>query len=413
MSYYDTLLANGYTWDPVRRGYVRKGLKWNEGAGGWDGDNVGGTAFIPAPQTADPLGGISGMASPRTTAPRVSAARLGSVAMGSAPTVARTRAVRADGVSGTVGRMALPEWGAQDVRGSRVDPFSTRDNEVLAELERQAIEDLGLGGGLSAQDERGAQQAARAAFSARGLAMGRPAAVAEVLTRDALARERRAERRAFAGGVSGMLDARAQSEAERADRIALANQAADLEAQRANQQAGVTRWTTLVGAEEENARLATQIALANQEAQLRADLANAQTEAERARLQAQLEETVAARNQRTQLDLATGGAELAQQAALANQNAELQAALANQNAELQTLRLGYEDRWNQRGAGGVSQVLSSRGREAATARGAENVAQGRNPRARAYTDIGGVTRWVNPGATRMTGLVWPRQRGSF
>jgi hypothetical protein len=402
MSYYDTLLANGYTWDPVRRGYVRKGLKWNEGARGWDGDNVGGTAFIPAPQTADPLGGISGMASPRTTAPRVSAARLGSVAMGSAPTVARTRAVRADGVSGTVGRMALPEWGAQDVRGSRVDPFSTRDNEVLAELERQAIEDLGLGGGLSAQDERGAQQAARAAFSARGLAMGRPAAVAEVLTRDALARERRAERRAFAGGVSGMLDARAQSEAERADRIALANQAADLEAQRANQQAGVTRWTTLVGAEEENARLATQIALANQEAQLRADLANAQTEAERARLQAQLEETVAARNQRTQLDLATGGAELAQQAAL-----------ANQNAELQTLRLGYEDRWNQRGAGGVSQVLSSRGREAATARGAENVAQGRNPRARAYTDIGGVTRWVNPGATRMTGLVWPRQRGSF
>ena len=58
-----------------------------------------------------------------------------------------------------------------------------------------------MGGALTAEDTRGAQQAARAAFSARGMATGQSGALAEVLNRDSFARARQNERRGFASGV--------------------------------------------------------------------------------------------------------------------------------------------------------------------------------------------------------------------
>jgi len=68
-------------------------------------------------------------------------------------------------------------------------------------LNDSALNQLNLGGSLSADDERAAQQSARAAYSARGLVSGRPAATAEVLQRDALSRQRQQERQNFAVGV--------------------------------------------------------------------------------------------------------------------------------------------------------------------------------------------------------------------
>lgn len=68
-------------------------------------------------------------------------------------------------------------------------------------LQEQALGDLRLGGNLSGQDIRSAQQAARAGQSARGLAMGKNAVGEEILQTDALSRARLNERRGFASAV--------------------------------------------------------------------------------------------------------------------------------------------------------------------------------------------------------------------
>lgn len=75
---------------------------------------------------------------------------------------------------------------------------TTNEKSALSgALNDSALSQLNLGGSLSADDERAAQQSARAAYSARGLVSGRPAATAEVLNRDALSRQRQQERQNF------------------------------------------------------------------------------------------------------------------------------------------------------------------------------------------------------------------------
>lgn len=68
-----------------------------------------------------------------------------------------------------------------------------------------AESDLALGRSLSAEDQRNAQQSARAAFAARGLAGGLGSSAAEVLNRQSLADQRESERRNFAGSANQML----------------------------------------------------------------------------------------------------------------------------------------------------------------------------------------------------------------
>jgi hypothetical protein len=69
------------------------------------------------------------------------------------------------------------------------------------ELQNQALSDLKMGGQLSPEETRAAIQSARGASSARGLGQGVPAAVLEVLNRDAASRGRLNDRRSFAAGV--------------------------------------------------------------------------------------------------------------------------------------------------------------------------------------------------------------------
>ncbi len=71
-------------------------------------------------------------------------------------------------------------------------------------LQQQALGDLSLGGQLSPEDTRRAQQAAREAWSARGLVNSNGAVADEVLNQDYLARQREAERRGFAQSVDAM-----------------------------------------------------------------------------------------------------------------------------------------------------------------------------------------------------------------
>ena len=74
-------------------------------------------------------------------------------------------------------------------------------SDIQTMLEQQAREGLALGGQLSPEDIRRSQQAAREAWSARGLVNSTGAVADEVLNRDALARQRLAERQALASAV--------------------------------------------------------------------------------------------------------------------------------------------------------------------------------------------------------------------
>lgn len=86
---------------------------------------------------------------------------------------------------------------------------------IEAELQRQAQQELALGRALTPEQERQAQQSARAAFASRGLATGNAALGAEILNRDAYGQQRQDARRAFA------FDANALDMARRQRRIGL------------------------------------------------------------------------------------------------------------------------------------------------------------------------------------------------
>jgi hypothetical protein len=74
-------------------------------------------------------------------------------------------------------------------------------SDIQLAMEQQAREGLALGGNLSQEDTRRAQQAAREAWSARGLVNSPGAVAEEILNRDSLARQRMAERQALASAV--------------------------------------------------------------------------------------------------------------------------------------------------------------------------------------------------------------------
>src|SRR5258705_8124996 len=71
--------------------------------------------------------------------------------------------------------------------------------EISRRLNQQALSELQLGGKLTPEEERFAQQAAREAYSARGMVMSDSGALAEILNRDSLAQQRLQQRQAFAG----------------------------------------------------------------------------------------------------------------------------------------------------------------------------------------------------------------------
>lgn len=92
-------------------------------------------------------------------------------------------------------------------------------SDIEKEQQRQALGDLRLGGQLSAEEGRSANQAARAAFSARGISRGNPAAIAEVMNREQYSNSRRDQRRAYASSVDS------QSTNRRATDASIANNA--------------------------------------------------------------------------------------------------------------------------------------------------------------------------------------------
>jgi hypothetical protein len=83
--------------------------------------------------------------------------------------------------------------------------------EIEAELNRQALAELQLGRSLTPEQERMAQQSARAGMAARGLGVGSGALAAEILNRDMFASQREADRRNFAGSTNQLLTSNRQN----------------------------------------------------------------------------------------------------------------------------------------------------------------------------------------------------------
>lgn len=80
----------------------------------------------------------------------------------------------------------------------------TGPSDLESELRQQALSELRLGGTLAPDEAAGAEQQARAAYSARGMVGSRPAAIAEVLNRTNLQEMRKGQRRGFASGVEAL-----------------------------------------------------------------------------------------------------------------------------------------------------------------------------------------------------------------
>ena len=85
------------------------------------------------------------------------------------------------------------------------DALGAGPSSISRALEQSALDELALGGQLSADEARMVDQRSRSAFADRGLVRSNPAIVAEVMNRDAAQRGRMNERRGFAGAVNQQL----------------------------------------------------------------------------------------------------------------------------------------------------------------------------------------------------------------
>jgi hypothetical protein len=306
----DALLAAGWRWDPIRNGYVRPDTTWNAATQSWSTqNNVGGTIFIP--RTTAASSGVSGVAQ-TANSPALPAVQQPSAIV--APQVGVSGTVQAQPVTAALADWQAPDPAAvQDVRADSVDPFLVEDPELLRQLDQQAQADLALGGSLSAQEERDAQQSARAAFAARGMAMGNPAVAAEILNRDQYSRQRLGERRQFAQGITGLLSQLDLANQGARNQFTLANLDARLRALLANQGTRLSQWQT-------GAQGTLQQSLANAAARNQVALAN----------------------EGNRLSAGQFNIDAALRAAIANQGATLSAGQSNAGSALDYARLGVE-----------------------------------------------------------------------
>ena len=114
---------------------------------------------------------------------------------------------------GTVDRIRglLNNQETQDAQSAvrRAMAFSRDEDADPTSIEQRLYDDterdLALGRSLSPEQERAAQQSARGAFAARGLGTSLGSAAAEILSRDASATQREAERRAAAAEANNLL----------------------------------------------------------------------------------------------------------------------------------------------------------------------------------------------------------------
>lgn len=103
-------------------------------------------------------------------------------------------------VMGSIGQNAMSSYNQM---------LGPRASGLLSTMQNQAASELSLGRNLSPQEQRFAEQSARAAMQARGLQGGNQAVAAEVLNSYNLSNQREMQRRAYAQGVYNMSEASA------------------------------------------------------------------------------------------------------------------------------------------------------------------------------------------------------------
>ena len=275
---------------------------------------------------------------------------------------------------------------SQDIYGGQLgnslynQALNAGPSRISSTLESAVLNNLTADGGLSAAEQRQAEQQVRASYAARGMAMSPQAISAEVQNRLVNARQRQMENlqiaqsvnnqlqneqqanRGFAGNIQQSEMARLQNnqnnrmaaqqfnvqtgmQAQGVNQAAL-NQAqqysqeAALRAAQANQQAGlnVNTLQAQLGLEANKLQTSTnlQAQLANQAAAMQAGQFNVSTANQIA--QQNQEAALRARLANQQMAAQTGQFNIgtANQVAQQNQDAALRASLANQNAYMQT-----------------------------------------------------------------------------
>lgn len=118
------------------------------------------------------------------------------------PAAARLSQQQVDAMSPVMRNIGMQ---AQDAYRSSLGPAAG----LLSTMQSQAASELALGRTLSPEEQRIAEQSARAAMQARGLQGGNQAVAAEVLNSYNLGSQREAQRRAYASGVYGLSEASA------------------------------------------------------------------------------------------------------------------------------------------------------------------------------------------------------------
>ncbi len=297
--------------------------------------NVGQMDYARLGQVAN-VQGPAGYAADQVQAQRIRAAQAGPV----------------DSVSSNNIRASAAERGLMN---------EARGNGLLGQLEGQAANDLALGRSLSSEQSRDATQSARAAASARGLGLGQSAMAAELLNRDRFATQREAERRGFASNVAqqgvGIRAAANQAYMGRQD----ANAGRTLQADLANQSAGLNLGQTNAQLRQAASIQSAQNQLAAQQANqaanaralefaqqggLQASLANQQAGLSQAAEQARLQQTAIGASYDAAQQRAITDAGYAQQAALSNQNANLNAAQYNSSQNLAAQQANQSANYN-------------------------------------------------------------------
>ena len=159
------------------------------------------------------------------------------------------------------GTQSLTNLANQAAANQRSDIFNQTASTVMGNLGKldpvtqqlsdTAQQQLTLGGQLSPQALQDASQAARAAYSARGMLNSSGSIAAEVLNRDQVQQARLQQREQFASGVSGLV----QNEQQQRTQNALGLTQTDIAATQANQQMADQFYQAATGLQQSGAQV--------------------------------------------------------------------------------------------------------------------------------------------------------------
>ena len=242
---------------------------------------------------------------------------------------------------------------SQDIYGGQLgnslynQALNAGPSRISSTLESAVLNNLTADGGLSAAEQRQAEQQVRASYAARGMAMSPQAISAEVQNRLVNARQRQMENLQIAQSVNNQLQNEQQANRGFAGNIQQSemarlqnNQNNRMAAQQFNVQTGMqaqgVNQSALNQAQQYSQEAALRAAQANQQAGLNVNTLQAQLGLEANKLQTSTNLQAQLANQAAAMQAGQFNVSTANQIAQQNQEAALRARLANQQMAAQT-----------------------------------------------------------------------------